>query len=98
MLDSENTVPMSFVLRSSIRRGPRLLNHTLNAYAATVLSELMHHAKASGLYNDRTLTTAIFQLLTPEERKQYPLPRSNDVTTNSEYFHPLFNKKCFESR
>ena len=83
---------------TGLENDPRGLNHTLNGYAATVLVELMHHAKASGLYSDRTLAKALFSLLTPQERIAYRLPRTDDIMTNSDYFHPLFNKKCFEAR
>jgi hypothetical protein len=78
--------------------GDRKTNHFLNAYATTVLNELMHQAKSSGLYSDPTLARAIFNLLTPEERREHPLPQTDDITTNSKYFHPLFNDKCFAPR
>ncbi|HJT68379.1 MAG TPA: hypothetical protein VJ749_18120 [Pyrinomonadaceae bacterium] len=52
------------VSAEGLENNPRLLNHTLNGYAATVLAELMHHAKASGIYDDRTLARAVFSLLT----------------------------------
>ena len=72
----------------------RELEHMSNAYAITVLNELMHHAKKSGVYDDRALAEAAFKLLLPDEQKANPLPTSNDYKKNSEYFHPLFNAHC----
>ena len=72
----------------------RHLNHDMNAYAVTALNELMHHARKSGIYTDRMLAEAAFQLLTPEERLNNPLPKSKSENANSEYFHPLFNNHC----
>src|SRR5690242_11166087 len=72
----------------------RLRDHAQNAYAVTALNELMHQASNSGFYNDRVLARAIFRLLTPEEQKANPLPRSGKTETNSAYFHALFTKYC----
>jgi YD repeat-containing protein len=83
-----------YVKGVSVSGDERVIDHTLNGYAVTVLNELMHHAKKSGLYNDRTLARAAFALLTPTERKENPLPRSGDISVNSRYFHPLFTKRC----
>jgi hypothetical protein len=73
---------------------PRVLDHSQNAYAVTALNELMHQASNSGFYNDRVLAQAIFRLLTPDEQKKNPLPRSSEADPNSRYFHPLFTKHC----
>jgi len=73
---------------------PRLLEHSNNAYAVTVLNELMHHARNSGVYTDRTLGLALFKLLTPGQQKEHPVPTSSDVIVNSKYFHSLFNLHC----
>ncbi|HEU4837636.1 MAG TPA: hypothetical protein VFS90_24615, partial [Pyrinomonadaceae bacterium] len=73
---------------------PRLIEHTQNAYAVTALNEIVHHARKSGLYDDRTLSRAIFTLLTPEQRAQNPLPKTSNVEVNSVYFHSLFKLHC----
>lgn len=54
----------------------------------------MHHAKVSGLYSDRVLARAVFNLLTLEEQTKHPLPKSGNILVNSKYFHPLFTKNC----
>jgi len=73
---------------------PRVNDHSQNAYAVTALNELMHHARQSGFYSDRTLAQAIFRLLSPAEQQIHPLPKSRSEEVNSRYFHPLFNKHC----
>jgi len=73
---------------------PRLSEHQAYAYAVTALNELMHHAKNSGVYSDRELAVAIFPLLSSDQQAANPLPRTNDVYTNSAYFHSLFNLHC----
>jgi hypothetical protein len=95
---NKRVIYVASVTDRGLQDNPRLLNHTLNGYAATVLAELMHHAKASGLYDDRTLSRAILSFLTPNERVDHPLPNTSDIETNSKYFHALFSAKCFESR
>lgn len=72
----------------------RLSEHQAYAYAVTVLNELMHHAKNSGMYSDRDLARAISKLLAPDELAANPLPKTSDVDTNSVYFHSLFNRHC----
>ena len=72
----------------------RLSEHQAYAYAVTALNELMHQAKNSGLYLDRELAVAIFPLLSGELQAAHPLPKTNDVDTNSAYFHSLFNLHC----
>ena len=42
----------------------RTLEHYNNAYAITAMNELMHHARKSGVYTDRMLAQAAFNLLT----------------------------------
>jgi hypothetical protein len=69
-------------------------DHSQNAYAVTALNELMHHARKTDFYLDRTLAQAIFRLLTPTEQQAAPLPKSKNEEVNSEYFHPLFKKHC----
>jgi len=73
----------------------RVINHTENGYAVTALNELMHHAKDSGVYTDRMLAEAAYNLLTPWGRFAHPLPKNkNDVEANSKYFHPFVNQHC----
>lgn len=72
----------------------RLSEHQAYAYAVTVLNELMHNAKNSGMYSDRDLARAISKLLAPDELAANPLPKAKDVDTNSAYFHSLFNRHC----
>lgn len=73
---------------------PRLSEHQAYAYAVTALNELMHHAKNSGVYLDSELAAAIFPLLSSEQQAANPLPKTNDVYTNSAYFHSLFKLHC----
>lgn len=78
----------------SVSDNPRVDEHTANGYAVTVVNELMHHARKSGVYNDRVLARAAFSLLTADEQAENPLPTSNNEETNSKYFHPLFKLHC----
>jgi hypothetical protein len=72
----------------------RVIEHTKNGYAVTALNELMHHARNSGVYTDRMLAEAAYNLLTPWGQFGHPLPKSNDVIANSKYFHPFLNLHC----
>ena len=72
----------------------RLSEHQAYAYAMTALNELMHHARDSGLYLDRELAIGISKLLSRDELAAHPLPKTNDVETNSTYFHSLFKLHC----
>jgi YD repeat-containing protein len=78
----------------TIDKDPRVVEHTNNGYAVTVVNELMHHARKKGVYDDRTLARAAFSLLTREEQIDNPLPKSHDVEANSKYFHPFVNLHC----
>jgi hypothetical protein len=78
----------------TIDKDPRVVEHTNNGYAVTVVNELMHQARKKGVYDDRTLARAAFSLLTREEQIDNPLPKSNDVEANSKYFHPFVNVHC----
>jgi len=42
-----------------------VIEHTKNGYAVTALNELMHHARKSGVYTDRMLAEAAYNLLSP---------------------------------
>jgi hypothetical protein len=56
---------------------PEIQANSVNAIDAfDTLHELIHQARSSGFYSDRTLAQAIFTLLTPAERREHPLPRS----------------------
>jgi hypothetical protein len=68
--------------------------HTTNGYAVTVVNELMHHARQSGVYDDRVLARGAFSLLTPDEQTRNPLPKSGNAETNSKYFHALLKLHC----
>jgi YD repeat-containing protein len=72
----------------------RLDEHSTNGYSITVLNELMHHARKSGVYEDRPLAEAAFKLLDPQQQAEHPLPQSHDVDINSSYFHSLLNLHC----
>ena len=58
------------------------------------LNDLMHHARESGVYNDRALAQVIFPLLKDEEKLANPLPTSSHYLVNSKYFHSLFDTRC----
>jgi hypothetical protein len=73
---------------------PRKIDNVRNNYAGTALSEVIHHAKNSGVYGDRTMAKAVFKILSPAEQKANPLPRTNDQGTNSRYWHPLVLNRC----
>jgi len=79
---NKRVVHINPVLSSS---DPRLIEHIQNAYAVTALNEIMHHARKSGVYDDRTLSRAIFTLLTPEQRAEHPLPKTSNVEVNSAF-------------
>lgn len=68
--------------------------HSEYAYANTVLNELMHHARKSGIFTDRALARAAFSLLSAEDQRKNPLPETDDEEVNSSYFHPLFKIHC----
>jgi len=93
--DFKGTKRVIYVQQRSTSSDPRVVEHTLNGYAMTVVNELMHHARKSrSIYTDRTLARAAFSLLTQEEQGKHPLPDSDDEETNSTYFHPLLNLHC----
>jgi hypothetical protein len=69
------------VSRSS---APNINEHSLNAYAVTALNELMHHAKESGFYSDRTLAQSTFNclLLRSNKRTHCRKPGTWKLTAN----------------
>lgn len=73
---------------------PRRINNVQNNYAGTSLNEVIHHAKNSGVYGDRTMAIAIFNIMTPAERAANPLPKSSNQRINSGYWHPLLLGHC----
>jgi hypothetical protein len=78
---------------SPANREKRIDNIQTN-YAGTALNEIMHTAKNSGLYFDRTMAIALSRALTLDELKANPLPASSDEDVNSRYWHPLFLNHC----
>lgn len=70
------------------------INHTQNGYAATALNEVIHHSANSGLYNDRVMARATFNLLSPAQQAKNPLPKSDGLKVNSGYWHPLYLGNC----
>jgi hypothetical protein len=51
---------------------PRRIANVQTNYAGTALNEVIHHAKDSGVYGDRTMARAIFNILPPAEQKSNP--------------------------
>jgi hypothetical protein len=73
----------------------RTINHIQNAYADTVLNEIMHQAAGGvGLYSDRDLAKALFSIMTASEKAANPLPRTGDAEKNGRYFHSFFSGRC----
>jgi RHS repeat-associated protein len=63
-------------------------------YAGTALNEVIHHAKNGGVYGDRTMAKATFNMMTPEQQKENPLPSGGDDEGNTRYWHPKLLDHC----
>jgi hypothetical protein len=90
----ENGKPAVYIKPVSTSGGERQINNIQTNYAGTALNEIMHLTKASGFYGDRTMAIALSRVLTPEQLKANPLPKSSDAGINSRYWHPLFLQHC----
>jgi hypothetical protein len=86
--------PAVYIKPVSTSGGERQIDNIQTNYAGTALNEIMHTAKNSGLYFDRTMAIALSRVLTPDDLKSNPLPKSSDEGINSRYWHPLFLKHC----